>query len=75
MSNEYKDYENFPPEISIEEFDRIDENVEKHVFSDRYNRRKERNLKAYRKEMLGFTSRGFVKVAVAAAVLIIATPF
>ena len=74
MNKEYNKFEDFAPEISVEEFDRIDAAKEKHIFSDRYNRQKERNLKAYRKEMLGFSTRGFAKIAVAAAVFIIATP-
>ena len=74
MNKENNKFEDFAPEISVEEFDRIDEAKEKHIFSDRYNRQKERNLKAYRKEMLGFSTRGFAKIAVAAAVFIIATP-
>ena len=75
MNKENNKFEDFAPEISVEEFDRIDEAKEKHIFSDRYNRRKESQLKAYRKEMLGFASRGFAKTAIAAAVLVIATPF
>ena len=46
MNKEYNKFEDFAPEISVEEFDRIDEAKEKHIFSDRYNRRKESHLKA-----------------------------
>ena len=41
MSKEYKEFENFPPEISVEEFDMIDVFEETHEFSDKYKRRKD----------------------------------
>ena len=74
MNKKFDINENSLQDMSIEEFDAIDAGLERHKFSDKYTKRKEQYLKNYRKEMLGFTSRGFVKVAVAAAVLIIATP-
>lgn len=62
------------PEMSVEEFDRIDENVERHEFSDRYKERKARELKAYKKNVLGGRTARYVEFAVAAAILVIATP-
>ena len=62
------------PEMSVEEFDRIDENVERHEFSDRYKERKARELKAYRKSVLGGRTARYVEFAVAAAILVVATP-
>lgn len=74
MSKEYKEFENFPPEISVEEFDMIDVFEEKHEFSDKYKRRKDLEMKAYKNRMLGVSRRGIVKMAVAAAIFVIATP-
>ncbi len=74
MSNDYNIFEEATQEMSIEEFDKITEGKEKHVFSNKYNRRKEKQLKAYRKEKLGVITGRFVKVAVAAATFIIVTP-
>ena len=74
MSKEYKEFENFPPEISVEEFDMIDVFEETHEFSDKYKRRKDLEMKAYKNRMLGVSRRGIVKMAVAAAIFVIATP-
>lgn len=68
------DYDLDTPEISLEEFDRIDENMPKHEFSVSYKEKKNNELRAYRKRMLGSAS-GISRIAVAAAVLIIASPF
>ena len=62
------------PEMSGEEFDRIDENMEKHEFSDRYKERKAKELRTYRKSTLGGRTARYVEFAVAAAILVIATP-
>ena len=74
MEKKNMNFEQYPHEMSIEDFDRIDENIEKHVFSDRYEKRKKAELRRYRKQMLGSAGIGFAKIAVAAAVLLIATP-
>jgi len=62
--------------ISVEEFDRIDVSSGEHVFSDRYNKRKELMMKDYktrvRKNMGGRYTKSLL---VAAAALVIAAPF
>lgn len=67
--------ENFPPEISLEEFDMIDVSEERHEFSERYRERKDAEMRAYRKRMLGFNRKQYFKVAAAAVLITIATPF
>ncbi|WP_026834965.1 hypothetical protein [Eubacterium xylanophilum] len=59
------------PEISVEDFDNMG-NLEDHVFSEKYNQRKEKEIIAMMKKNRLFGNR-FAKVA-AAAFLVLATP-
>ena len=68
--NLYQD--NFIRDISIEEFDHITDGVEDHVFSDEYLAGKESIM---RKETGAKISKLGVKIAAAAAAVVIATPF
>ncbi|MBR4948410.1 MAG: hypothetical protein IKZ29_07630 [Clostridiales bacterium] len=67
-----KPNEHFIRDISLEEFDHITDGVEDHVFSDGYLARKESIMKNATSAKI--TKLG-AKVAVAAAAVIIATPF
>lgn len=71
-----KKYEEFipAPGMSIEEFDHITDGVEDHVFSAEYNARKESIMKKT-SGTRAKTSHLGIKIAVAAAALVIATPF
>ncbi len=62
----------FDRDISIEEFDHITDGVEDHVFSDEYLAGKESMMKNSYKAKI---SKLGVKVAAAAAAVIVATPF
>ena len=62
-------------DISIEEFDHITDGVEDHVFSDRYNARKEEIMKNVKNNTAARTSRLGVRIAVIAAAMIVAAPF
>ena len=68
--NLYKD--NFIRDISIEEFDHITDGVADHVFSDEYLAGKESIM---RKENGTKISKLGIKIAVAAAAVVVATPF
>lgn len=62
--------------ISVEEFDRIDVSSEEHVFSDRYNRRKELIMRDYKTRTRRNAGGQLTKsLLVAAAALVIAAPF
>ncbi|MBP5654673.1 MAG: hypothetical protein J6X33_04110 [Clostridiales bacterium] len=74
MSNEYKD-DILAPDISIEEFDHITDGVEDHVFSASYNARKESIMKSVKNDKKAKVSHLGIKVAVAAAALVMASPF
>ena len=63
----------FEHDISIEEFDHITDGVEDHVFSDRYQSRKETIMKNARHKAK--VSKLGVKAAAAASVIVIAAPF
>ena len=74
MSNKYE--ENIlAPDISIEEFDHITDGVEDHVFSASYNARKESIMKNVNSKTKAKVSHLGVKIAVAAAALVMASPF
>ena len=73
MDNFYND-DLFEKDISIEEFDHITDGVEDHVFSDGYLSRKEEMMKTYTQKKAKMTGI-FPKVAVAAAAIIMASPF
>lgn len=62
----------FDRDISIEEFDHITDGVEDHVFSDRYLAGKESIMKNAHKAKI---SKLGVKVAAAAAAVVVASPF
>lgn len=64
--------DDFIRDISIEEFDHITDGVEPHVFSDEYLAGKESIM---RKETGAKISKLGVKIAAAAAAVVIATPF
>ena len=68
--NLYKD--NFIRDISIEEFDHITDGVADHVFSDEYLAGKESIM---RKENGTKISKLGIKIAAAAAAVVVATPF
>lgn len=75
MTKKNKDIDNFA-QISIDEFDNMDKNFEKHTFSDKYNKRKMEEFRAYKKRMNKVNYHGLEKVAVAAvAALVISSPF
>lgn len=63
----------FEHDISIEEFDHITDGVKDHVFSDRYQSRKETIMKNARHKAK--VSKLGVKAAAAASVIVIAAPF
>lgn len=67
--------DNFPPEISLEEFDNIDVSQDRHEFSERYKIRKEAEMKAYRKKVLGINRKKYINIAAAAVLITVATPF
>ena len=58
-------------DISIEEFDKMNE---KHVFSEKYKKNKQKMLKDYRKSVWSSTGAKTAKVAVACAAVLIASP-
>lgn len=58
-------------DISIEEFDKM---YEKHVFSEKYKKNKQKMLKDYRKSVWSSTGAKTAKVAVACAAVLIASP-
>ena len=62
----------FERDISIEEFDHITDGVEDHVFSDEYLAGKESMMKNSYKAKI---SKLGVKVAAAAAAIVVASPF
>jgi len=64
--------DNFIRDISVEEFDHITDGVEPHVFSDEYLARKESIM---RKEAGTKISKLGIKIAAAAAAVVVATPF
>ena len=64
--------DNFIRDISVEEFDHITDGVEPHVFSDEYLARKESIM---RKETGTKISKLGIKIAAAAAAVVVATPF
>ena len=73
MSKEYEEF--IPaPGMSIEEFDHITDGVEDHVFSAEYNARKESIMKKTNRTRAKTSHLG-IKIAAAAAVLVIAAPF
>ena len=73
MSKEYEEF--IPaPGMSIEEFDHITDGVEDHVFSAEYNARKESIMKKTNRTRAKTSHLG-IKIAGAAAALVIATPF
>ena len=72
MEPEFKN-DIFEQDISIEEFDHITDGVEDHVFSDRYQSRKETIMKNARHTAT--ISKLGVKIAAAASVIVIAAPF
>ena len=73
MSKEYEEF--IPaPGMSIEEFDHITDGVEDHVFSAEYNARKESIMKKTNGTRAKTSHLG-IKIAAAAAVLVIAAPF
>ena len=74
MDNFYND-DLFEKDISIEEFDHITDGVEDHVFSDRYLAGKEKMMKTYTQKKKAKMTSIFPKVAVAAAAIIMASPF
>ena len=63
------------PDITIEEFDHITDGVEDHVFSERYKARKEKIMRHKATMTKAKTTHLGVKIAAAAAVLVIAAPF
>ncbi|MBO4460597.1 MAG: hypothetical protein J5778_08080 [Clostridiales bacterium] len=73
MSKKYED-NILAPDMSIEEFDSITDGVEDHVFSERYLARKEQMMKQT-SQTRAKTSHLGIKIAVAAAALVVATPF
>ncbi len=73
MSKEYEEF--IPaPDMSIGEFDAITDGVEDHVFSERYLARKEQMMKKTAATRAKTSHLG-IKIAAAAAVLVIAAPF
>ena len=75
MTKKNKEIDNFA-QISIDEFDNMDKNFETHTFSDKYNKRKMEEFRAYKKRMNKVNYHGLEKVAVAAvAALVISSPF
>lgn len=64
-----KDIEVF--DISIEEFDQMNE---KHIFSDKYKRKKKELLKDYRKKMYVSKKESIMKTAIACALVVVASP-
>lgn len=75
MTKKINEIDNFA-QISIDEFDNMDKNFETHTFSDKYNKRKMEEFRAYKKRMNKVNYHGLEKVAVAAvAALVISSPF
>ncbi|MBR4404334.1 MAG: hypothetical protein IKT10_04395 [Clostridiales bacterium] len=64
--------DNFIRDISVEEFDHITDGVEPHVFSDEYLARKDSIM---RRETGTKISKLGIKIAAAAAAVVVATPF
>ena len=58
-------------DISIEEFDKMNE---KHVFSEKYKKNKQKMLKDYRKSVWSSTGAKTAKVAVALSLIHISEP-